>query len=341
MTLPTARGYALLGLAVGTYLAGRIVGTWELYFLAFAFLACLVVSWLFVTVSGRRLQVRRSVRPRQPVAGDEAEFEFLVKNDGVFPCPEVTLSSPLGKLAARSLQVFLSGLAPRKERTLVTCWGPLPRGIHGLPPVQAIVTDPPGLFRRARASGSTLQLTVYPRLAFLDSCALFPEWGPQPHFSRLGPAAPGAEEFRGIRPHQPGEPLSRIDWKSTAKTRTLMKREMEDPGAADITLFLDGTAAAVQGVTPDTNFERAVQVAGSLADFALRRGHGVTLIRHEKSLHQIRLPAEARGRRELLETLAEAEPTAQAPPAGALRRLRAATPRLLHSPERLTLVTLS
>ena len=45
MARPTARGTALLAVAVGAYLAARIVGTWELYFLAFAFLAAVGVAW--------------------------------------------------------------------------------------------------------------------------------------------------------------------------------------------------------------------------------------------------------------------------------------------------------
>ena len=36
MPRPTGRGYALIALAVATYLAGRVVGTWELYLVAFA-----------------------------------------------------------------------------------------------------------------------------------------------------------------------------------------------------------------------------------------------------------------------------------------------------------------
>ena len=37
MPRPTGRGFGVLGLAAGTYLAGRVVGTWELYLFAFAF----------------------------------------------------------------------------------------------------------------------------------------------------------------------------------------------------------------------------------------------------------------------------------------------------------------
>ena len=63
MARPTARGTALLAVAVGAYLAARIVGTWELYFLAFAFLAAVGVAWVLVLATGRHLQVVRSVTP--------------------------------------------------------------------------------------------------------------------------------------------------------------------------------------------------------------------------------------------------------------------------------------
>ena len=48
MPRPTGRGYALLALAAVTYLAARLVGTWELYLLAFAFFAVVLLSWLLV-----------------------------------------------------------------------------------------------------------------------------------------------------------------------------------------------------------------------------------------------------------------------------------------------------
>jgi uncharacterized protein (DUF58 family) len=60
VTRPTARGVGLLLVAVATYLAARVVGTWELYFLAFAFFAAVCVCWALVLTTARRLQVERS-----------------------------------------------------------------------------------------------------------------------------------------------------------------------------------------------------------------------------------------------------------------------------------------
>ena len=63
MTRPTARGTALLAVAVATYLAARIVGTWELYFMAFAFLAAVCVCLTLVLATAPHLHVVRTVTP--------------------------------------------------------------------------------------------------------------------------------------------------------------------------------------------------------------------------------------------------------------------------------------
>jgi uncharacterized protein (DUF58 family) len=100
-----------------------------------------------------------------------------------------------------------------------------------------------------------------------------------------------------------------------------MLREMEEPAGADITMLLDGTAGHVVGEVPDTNFELAVRAVGSVADYALRAGRGVSLICHERTRRQVRLTPDGGGRRVLLETLAETRADATAPLSQVLRRL--------------------
>jgi uncharacterized protein (DUF58 family) len=319
---PTGRGFGVLGLAAGTYLAGRVVGTWELYLLAFGLLALVVVAWLLVATTGRRVHVTRSLTPTRPVAGDEPEYEVAVKNLSFLPGPQLTLRTPSAGLMADDLEAELESIRPRGERILRARMGRVNRGIHTLPAPEAVAEDPLGVVSTMRRVGAPLTVTVYPRVAFLRSSVLHPELGLRQDWAgHRGLLTPGASEFRGIRPHQPGEPLSHIDWKSTAKTGVLMLREMEEPAGADITLVLDGTADHVIGEAPDTNFELAVRAAGSIADYALRAGRGVSLVCHERMRRQVRLTADGGGRRVLLETLAETRADATVPLAQALRRL--------------------
>ena len=341
MPRPTGRGFALLGLAAGAYVAGRMVGTWELYLIAFAFLATVIGSWLLVIATRRRIQVSRTVTPERPVAGDEPEFTFVVKNASLLLGPQLTLRSPMVGLSADDVELEIESLAPRGRKVLKTHTGRVNRGVHLLPPAQAVAEDPLGIVRAVHRVSEPLPVTVYPRVAVLGSCALYPDIGLRHDWSgQHGLLAPGASEFRGIRPHQPGEPLSHIDWKSTAKTGILMLREMEEPAGADVTILLDGTAGQLLGHAPDTNFELAVRAAGSIADFALRAGRGVSLLRHERSWSQVRLTADGSGRRALLEALAEAQPNASTPLVDALRHLHADGSRLLRA-QSVTLVSLS
>jgi uncharacterized protein (DUF58 family) len=319
---PTGRGLGVLGLAAGTYLAGRVIGTWELYLIAFAFAAALVISWLLVTLTGRRIRVTRSLTPDRPVAGDEPEYTVTVKNASLLPGPQLTLRTQTEGLTEDDLEAEIESMGPRGQRVLRTRLGRVSRGVHTLPPTEAIAEDPLGMATATHNVGEPLTVTVYPRIAFLRSCVLHPELGlKQDWAGQKGLLTPGASEFRGIRPHQPGEPLSHIDWKSTARTGTLMIREMEEPAGADITLLLDGSADQVVGTPPETNFELAVRAAGSVADYALRMGRGLTLILHAIDRRQARLTPDGGGRRALLETLAHAQADATAPLALVLRRL--------------------
>jgi uncharacterized protein (DUF58 family) len=341
MPRPTVRGYALLGLAVATYLAGRAFGTWELYLFAFAFLAAVVLSWLSLVATRTRIRATRTLTPERPVAGDEPEVAFLLKNESFLPGPELTLRCPLGGMSAGHLELEVDSLAPRGEKTLKAHTGRVNRGVHILPATEALAEDHLGIARAVHKIGDPLVVTVFPRVAHLDSCALYPDLGLKHDWSgRHGLLAFGASEFRGVRPHQPGEPLSHIDWKSTAKTGVLMLREMEEPAGADITMLLDGTAERLLGEAPDSNFELAVRAAGSIADFVLRASRGVTLLCHERSSRQVRLTPDGSGRRALLQALAETRPTAAAPLVNALRRLRTDGPHLLRA-QSVTVVSIS
>ena len=83
MTRPTPRGAALIAIAVGTYVAARILGTWELYVVALAFTAMVGVSWVLVIAGGwpaSGLPQRHTERPgrRGPAAPRVPREERLV-----------------------------------------------------------------------------------------------------------------------------------------------------------------------------------------------------------------------------------------------------------------------
>jgi uncharacterized protein (DUF58 family) len=172
-----------------------------------------------------------------------------------------------------------------------------------------VVEDPLGLVRARRSAGGQLSVTVAPRLEELRSCSPCADSAARHGGGRRRLPTRDAWEFRGIRPHDPGEPLNRVDWKATAKTGSLMLREMEAASEDDLTVLLSGAAACDAGEPPDSSFETAVRAAGSMAAFTLRGGHAVSLLLPERDWRPVRLMPDAASHRKLLGALAEAEPT--------------------------------
>ena len=219
MIRPTARGVALIAVAVAAYGAARVLGTWELYLIALAFAAMTGVAWATAIACSGRLEVHRSVHPGQPIDGDPLEMSFRVRSGRWLPGLRITLAGPSGRLMGRAADpVVIEGLGLRADRTVTVGPWPASRGIYQLPAFAALVEDPLGLVRIRRTAGEPLRITVVPRLQDLATCAFCAEGGARHSGARRRLPTRDAREFRGIRPHVPGEPLNRIDWKSTAKT---------------------------------------------------------------------------------------------------------------------------
>ena len=129
-------------------------------------------------------------------------------------------------------------------------------------------------------------------------------------------------DLRGVRPHQPGEALSRIDWKSTAKTGSLMLRETEEHTRSAVVLILDGTETVHVGPRGDDTLELSISVLGSIGSYLLREGLAVKLLLHSAHPEEASLEPGDRGMLRLLTTLARVEPSGDRPVSSTMRAFR-------------------
>jgi uncharacterized protein (DUF58 family) len=128
----------------------------------------------------------------------------------------------------------------------------------------------------------------------------------------------------GVRDYEPGDPLKRIHWLSTARRNRFIVKEFELDPMAEIWIFLDAyehvhVTAREKPIQinerdmwrtdykiplPPSTEEYAVSIAASLARYFLQRGRVVGLVSAGYSLNV--LPAERGGRQlgKILETLA-------------------------------------
>ena len=307
MAAPTGRGLALLAAGGAAYLAARVLGTWELYLLASCLVVAPLLAWLLVALTARKLRGRREIGPEQPIAGDPVKVAIHLDNRSLLPGSQLFVSEFAGVMSAGT-GLEIDSLRPLEERLAVAPPLVAHRGVHRLPAPLARAEDPLGLAVARLRFGEPATLTVAPRLVHLSSCALFPGMSARRERGLRGLSVPGGSDLRTVRPHRPGEPLSRIHWKATARTGTLMLREMDEPAGSDVTLLLDVPSSLAAGTAPDTNVELAVGAAGSVADFALRAGRTVTMLLPQDEWRRSRLNPGVEGRTLLLDGLARVAP---------------------------------
>lgn len=82
----------------------------------------------------------------------------------------------------------------------------------------------------------------------------------------------------GVRAYEPGDPLSRVHWRATARTGALHSKVYEPSTVAGATILLDFHAAAFDSRHEPARSELAITAAASIADAVYLMGQQVGLV---------------------------------------------------------------
>jgi len=82
----------------------------------------------------------------------------------------------------------------------------------------------------------------------------------------------------GVRDYQPGDPLRRIHWPSTARRERLLVKQFDLEVSGDLWVLLDLDGAVQAGEGEESTGEYGVILAASLSDQMLRQGRAVGLV---------------------------------------------------------------
>lgn len=268
----TRQGWIVAAVAAVVVAAGRLFGIFELYLVAAAGVALVVLSVLHVHFARLRLAVSRELHPPRLHAGAPSRVELRVTNRGSRRTPLLTLRDPVGE--GRRARVLL---APLRPGDTVRAAYKLPterRGVVKVGPLDVDVSDPFGMATLATRAAGTAELTVWPAI---DEVTPLPHThGDEPHGGVDHPNAlrPTGEDFYALRAYVVGDDLRRVHWPSTARRDELMVRQDEMPWQGRATILLDTRLGAYGGLA----FERAVSAAASILVAANRRHFLVRLV---------------------------------------------------------------
>lgn len=280
----TRRGWVGLGGGLCTYGVAWGFGAGVLVPLALA----LIVAPLAMLVASRRyrdqsLQLSVSVTPQRPIEG--VGFDVAVGLEGKTPrhgaaqlsVGQYRVTVPLMRRA--KLGVSGSFVSPA-----------LPRGVFAIRSAELEVGDVFGFTESPRTVTGSFEVVVWPRWAERTERARG-LGGDGDRARRPRPSRQFGYDLHGIREHQDGESLRRVDWKSSARTGRLMVRELEDASRVERTIIVDLDAAT--GAQGEACLDQLLRAAATAVRSAVDDRQQASLVLLDASSRRLALDGSA------------------------------------------------
>jgi uncharacterized protein (DUF58 family) len=251
----TPLGWGTAAVSAALFAAGWWLGYPEPAMLGVAGLAAVAAAVLW-TLPSPKLAVRRDIAPVRVARGEPAVGVLHVTNEG----RAVRGLSARDAAGSADVAVDVPRLRSGGSRSVTYRLPTERRGEIPVGPLRLVRADPLRLARRVREYGTPRTLLVRPRtvpLALLPSGRAHHLEGPTSDRSPAGTAT-----FHALREYVIGDELRHVHWKSSARTGTLMVRQLVDASLPTTTVVLE--ARPESWPEPD-DFELAVDAAASVA----------------------------------------------------------------------------
>jgi uncharacterized protein (DUF58 family) len=262
----TRRGKAAVTTGLFMLLVGRILGVTELFGISVAILALVLTSIVRIRLSHVRASVEARLSPEIIEATQPTVLELLVENTSLSPTPAGRVQ--LVPTGGGRHRILIPRLAPGERAGVTIGLDSSRRGRHVITGYDLVLNDGLGFTAARLVSTGSITYLVRPRTEELPHVLPLTAGlgGRESTHSAAERILTGASMLRG---YVPGDDLRRIHWPTTARIGDLMVREGGDPDSdnrAGTTIVL-GTNRG-----PGEAFERAVEIAASLAAVAVREG---------------------------------------------------------------------
>ena len=258
---PTSRFYLIMVLLVITVVTALATGFGLFFRLAYIISIVSLVSLISVYLNIRKIEVSIDRRNHLLSVGEQIDKRVSIRNLSVIPktlivatdittIPGYTSSSALG-LTAKGYRSWRSTDHARQ------------RGLFEMGPIEISTTDLLGIYKASTRHGESDKIMVYPKIYDLrnfqiGNSQITNEGTSRKKSNTLSPHASSVREYAY------GDSLSRVHWKTTARSNRLMSKEF-DVGSSNEVIILNDLDESVQwGRLDDSTDELSISVTASL-----------------------------------------------------------------------------
>ncbi|GGE35801.1 hypothetical protein GCM10011391_13220 [Pullulanibacillus camelliae] len=244
------------------------------WFVFYSFLPILVYTLFVVFYPLRDLQMTRSLNKEELFANEVLEVSIRIKRRLPIPLfyivvedqqPTNSLKRQASWRHGQTKKLFALGF--RLNATLTYSIEAMPRGYYHFDTISVRTGDIFGFIQKEKAFAVSSEVIVYPQKLPLRSWKpLNLSYGGQ-HRSRKS-FERDLTSISSIRDYTPGDRLSWLDWKATARANRLVTKEFELPLNNDVVMAID--CSQQEQDREGEGFERAVSLVSALVDRALK-----------------------------------------------------------------------
>jgi uncharacterized protein (DUF58 family) len=250
-------------LAVVSVCGGGATGWPLLQHLGYALAGIDLLGFLTARSSAHGLVVSHSVQPLRITAGEQFEESYAITKTR-WPAFRVEIDPP------RDLEteVIVLSARSRQSRTISRRVTLPKRGCYNVSDGVVRMFDPFGLFCIERPLPELPAVTVYPRPIEVPSALAASREAVSSH--RRWRMDEADATLGDLRPYAPGDPPSRIHWRSSARTGTLLVTDPETRRNRAIWLLVD--------ISGEDSDQRAPGIAAYLSEQLCHSGHEIGAI---------------------------------------------------------------
>lgn len=264
----------------------------------------LISLWISGVVL-KKLNLTRRL-PDHAIVGQPTSVAYEFANRKRFwPSVSVTVAELEGVEAfVKQPHGYLLHAAGGMSATIPVELIPKRRGVHNLGLHQISTSFPFGFIKRAVERNIHDSLLVYPAIGHVEPKLLQQMRSAESTGPSVRPRRGGMDEFYGLKEFRTGESPRFIYWRRSARTGTLVAREMTHVSPPRIMILLD---SQVRQRTPaaHADVELCIAMAASLASHALEADLPVGLVAWSGEFRRVEPQRGKRHRREILTLLAQ------------------------------------
>ncbi|MCA8912125.1 MAG: DUF58 domain-containing protein [Planctomycetes bacterium] len=271
LPVPTRLGWYFFGASMLLFAAGSFYDESSFVLLSCIPMALVLVNAVAVWLNVRRIEFKRQL-PRETHAGESVDVALLVHNAGWIPrfaleLDDTTMPDLYRDESTNLVMSVSPGYVQKPHYTAV--FGR--RGLHTLDNLLVTSAFPFGLMRMTRRLSFRSEILVYPRPARLSEDFERRLMRSARFYGESSVASRGQEEVYGVREYLPGQNVTRIHWRTTARTGKPMILELEGRQDASFVLLLDTFPIGDPGSLRQ-RLESAIGLVAGLTYFLTRQG---------------------------------------------------------------------